>query len=89
MSKEKKKKKKKKAAQKRAKRNFEKRDGAFRGDVFFARGRGFIGRIGECERAGGKIIYIIPFLRVIYATCERQLFRRKKRRSPFVLHRFF
>ena len=51
----KKKKKKKKAAQKRAKRNFEKRDGAFRGDVFFARGRGFIGRIGECERAGGKI----------------------------------
>ena len=33
----------------------EKRDGAFRGDVFFARGRGFIGRIGECERAGGKI----------------------------------
>ena len=39
-----------------AKRNFEKRDGAFRGDVFFARGRGFIGRIGECERAGGKII---------------------------------
>ena len=51
-----KKKKKKKAAQKRAKRNFEKRDGAFRGDVFFARGRGFIGRIGECERAGGKII---------------------------------
>ena len=55
VSKEKKKKKKKKAAQKRAKRNFEKRDGAFRGDVFFARGRGFIGRIGECERAGGKI----------------------------------
>jgi len=57
----KKKKKKKKAAQKRAKRNFEKRDGAFRGDVFFARGRGFIGRIGECERAGGKIIYNFLF----------------------------
>lgn len=38
------------------KKNFEKRESAFRGDVFFARGRGFTGRIGECERAGGKII---------------------------------